>query len=297
MASPDLVRESQDPSTSAARLAELAQIDRDLWPAIAVHPAAYPALLDWLGQQGDPTVNAVLALRSSSSVTPPAPPATPPTPPVEQAQPTQPIQSAEPAQATYVAPPTIQAPAAAAVPPGGTQVSSSLASTGDNKKNFWVLASMVAVVLILIGGVAFGATQIFGGDDDDKDKDEASSSLTVDAPELDDPPTVGAPDDESDGGGSEGSAFCEKFLEAQDALKGNSSGAPASETAKAIAEVMGEAEDLAPSEVKSDVGVMADYFETMSDPANLDTTKLSDQVKEFTAAAKNVSAYYASNCM
>ncbi|WP_456697046.1 variant leucine-rich repeat-containing protein [Aeromicrobium sp. P5_D10] len=297
MASADLVRESQDPSTSAARLAELAQIDRGLWPAIAVHPAAYPALLDWLGQQGDPTVNAVLALRSSSSVAPPAPPATPPAPPVEQAQPTEPIQSAEPAQATYAAPSPAQPSTASAhesVPPGGTQVSSTPGATGDNKKNFWVLASMVAVVLILIGGVAFGATQIFGGDDDDKD--EASSSLTVDAPELDDPPTVGAPDTESDGD-SEGGAFCEKFLEAKDALRGNSSGEPASDTAKAIAEVMGEAEDLAPSEIKGDVGVMTDYFETMSDPANLETSKLSDQIKEFTAAGRRVSAYYASNCM
>ncbi|MFI5429437.1 hypothetical protein [Aeromicrobium sp. UC242_57] len=152
MASADLVRESQDPSTTPARLAELAQIDRSLWPAIAVHPAAYPSLLDWLGQQGDPTVNAVLALRSGSSAAAPTPPAAPPAPPVGQTEPTVAAQAA---------------PAA-------------VGTTGDaNSKNLWVVGGMVAVVLLLIGGVAFGATKVFDGDDD---KDEATSALTVDAP-------------------------------------------------------------------------------------------------------------------
>lgn len=265
MASDDLIGESQDPSTSAARLAELAQVDRALWPAIAVHPAAYPALLDWLGQQGDPTVNAVLALRAGSAAAAPTP-AGPPPPPA--------------------GPSTAYAPAAhGSVPSGSAQTSSPSGSAGDNAKNVWFVAGMVAVVLVLIGGIAFGATQVFGGDDDDKD--EASSSRTVDAPELSDAPTAG----------STGDAFCEKFKEAQDAIAGSPGATSAPETARTIADIFGDIEAMSPAEVKGDIGIMADYFETMSDPSTLDTSTISERVKTFTEAGKRVSTYYSSNCM
>lgn len=260
MTSADLIRESQDPSTAAARLAELARADRALWPAIAVHPAAYPALLDWLGQQGDPTVNAVLALRAGSPSGAPTP-AGPPPPPAE--------------------------PVAAhgSVSPGSAQASSPSGSAGDNSKNIWFVAGMVAVVLVLIGGIAFGATQVFGGDGDDKD--EASSSRTVDAPELSDAPTVGSP----------GGAFCDEFKEARDAVAGSPGAASAPETAKTIADIFSDIEDMSPAEIKADIGVMADYFETMSDPSTLDTSTISERVKTFTEAGKRVSTYYSSNCM
>ena len=265
MASADMIRESQDPTTAAARLAELAQLDRDLWPAIAVHPAAYPALLDWLGEQGDPTVNAVLALRSGSPAAAPTP-AGPPPPPAET--------------------PTAYAAAApGSVHSDSTQASSPLGTTGDNKKNFWVVGGMVAVVLVLIGGAAFGATKVFGGDDDDKD--EASSSQTIDAPELSDAPTVG----------SSGGDFCEDFKKAQSAVAGSGDATQRSDTARTLADIIGDIEDEAPAEIKADVGTMADYFETMSDPSTLDTSKLSERVKTFTEAGKRVSTYYATNCM
>ncbi len=246
MPSADLIRESQDPSTTGARLAELAQADRALWPAIAVHPAAYPALLEWLGQQGDPTVNAVLALRSGSSAAAPAP-TTPPPPPAD-------------------------APAAASVPAsplGGTQPSPP-AGSGGGSKNVWLVGGLAAVILLLVGGIVFGAVQVLGGDDEDTD--EATTSQTSDA-------------------------FCDSFKEAQNALVGDPDDTPGSDDVKAIADIFGDIESLAPAEIKDDIGTMSDYFEAMSDPSTLDTSTISERVKTFTEAGKRVSTYYQSNCM
>jgi hypothetical protein len=53
---------------------------------------------------------------------------------------------------------------------------------------------------------------------------------------------------------------------------------------------------VAPAEVKSDVGVLAAYFETMSDPSTLDSSTISERVKEFGAAARRLSTYYTANC-
>ena len=280
MASADMIRESQDPSTTAARLAELAQLDRDLWTSIAVHPAAYPALLDWLWQQGDPTVDAVLALRSGSPAAAPAP-AGPPPPPAET--------------------PTAQANSSS-VPPTSNQVSSTPGSTGGGGgggKNLWVVCGMVAVILVLIGGIAFGATKVFGGDDD---KDEASPSQTADAPSGDSPdssdPTE--PSDPSDPPTVDSNIpFCEGFKSAQRAIAGSPDTTPgsAAETARATGAIIRNIERTAPAEVKGDVGIMADYFETMSDPSSLDSSTISERVKEFTAAGRRLSTYYTANCM
>ncbi|MCL8253226.1 hypothetical protein AERO_17710, partial [Aeromicrobium fastidiosum] len=68
MSSEDLVREAQDPSTAPGRLAELAQADRATWPAIVFNPAAYDGLLQWLGERGDPTVDAALSARAAQAL-------------------------------------------------------------------------------------------------------------------------------------------------------------------------------------------------------------------------------------
>ena len=86
MSSEDLIREAQDPATDPARLAELAQIDRTTWAAIVFNPSAYDGLLQWLGERGDPTVNAALAARASHAATM-TQPAAPDAPPVPQAPP------------------------------------------------------------------------------------------------------------------------------------------------------------------------------------------------------------------
>jgi hypothetical protein len=100
MSSEDLVREAQDPSTSPARLAELAQADRATWTAIVFNPAAYDGLLQWLGERGDPTVNAALTARAAhaATLTPPTPPAPPAAPaPAEAAAPVaEPVAPVEP---------------------------------------------------------------------------------------------------------------------------------------------------------------------------------------------------------
>ncbi|MFC5676541.1 hypothetical protein [Aeromicrobium endophyticum] len=276
MASADMIREAQDPSTSGARLAELAQLDRDLWTAIAVHPAAYPALLDWLGQQGDPTVDAVLAMRSGSPAAAPAP-AGPPPPPAET--------------------PTAY-PAQGAVPPAGNQSSPTPGSPGGDSKNLWVVCGVVVVVLALIGGAAFGATKVFGGDDD---KDEASSSQTKDAPEPSDPPTVTRPTLDSPTLGSPTlgtppsssslELFCEGFKSAVSIINANPDAQPGSGPVKSIVSILDNVERFAPAEVKSDVGIMATYFRTASDPSAFDQVPA-----ELDAAQKRAAQYYTANC-
>lgn len=52
-----------DPATSPQVLYELAGSNPEVRPLIAGNPNAYPALLDWLGSLGDPSINAVLAVR------------------------------------------------------------------------------------------------------------------------------------------------------------------------------------------------------------------------------------------
>ncbi|QGG40858.1 hypothetical protein [Aeromicrobium yanjiei] len=369
MASEDLVREAQDPSTSAARLAELAQADRALWPAIAVHPAAYPGLLEWLGQQGDPTVSAVLAMRSSSSAASPAPtevipqqvqpsaeqptaeqpaaqqpaveepvaqaPVSPvaepvvPSQPAEQSyqpveptqsyQPVEPTQSYEPVQPTQTFQPVQpSAPAAYAapadpsygsVPPGGAApTGSEPGGNGEDgsKKNFWLLAGMIAAVIVLIGAAAFGAIQVFGGDDDGDDKDEASSSYTKAPLETTEPaptttaPTTAAPSVDPGASGAS-PAFCTQYKELQDetldSMGGGSDIGKLTESFGRLADAYDDLEDEAPAEVKGDVAVMSDYFDTFKDPSKVDPSDLSGKIREFTDAAQKVSQYYVSNCI
>lgn len=59
-------RAAADPATSGHELMAIAAARPDLRPAIALNPASYPPLLDWLGNLGDPSVAAALALRQSA---------------------------------------------------------------------------------------------------------------------------------------------------------------------------------------------------------------------------------------
>ena len=73
--------EATHPATPAAELAEMAANRPDLRPGIASNPSTYPDLRTWLGQLGDPSVNAALAggVAVSTAAAPPA--AAPPTAP------------------------------------------------------------------------------------------------------------------------------------------------------------------------------------------------------------------------
>jgi len=52
-----------DPGTSAIDLSTIAQHFPELRAQVAMHPAAYPGLLDWLAQLGDPMLASVVAVR------------------------------------------------------------------------------------------------------------------------------------------------------------------------------------------------------------------------------------------
>lgn len=67
MAQDDLVARAQDPATPLATLQQLAQEYPGLRPAIAANPSTYPALLEWLGDLGDPAIDAALAARSAGT--------------------------------------------------------------------------------------------------------------------------------------------------------------------------------------------------------------------------------------
>jgi hypothetical protein len=54
---------TRDPTTSAAELEEIARAIPDLWPEIAAHAHVTSTLLDWLDDQGDTLVSAVVAAR------------------------------------------------------------------------------------------------------------------------------------------------------------------------------------------------------------------------------------------
>ncbi len=55
--------EALDPATPAIVLAKIAEIAPELRPALAKNPSTYPALIEWLGQLGDPAVDAALNQR------------------------------------------------------------------------------------------------------------------------------------------------------------------------------------------------------------------------------------------
>lgn len=63
----DLEAEAANPATSASRLQELATEYARLRPLIAMNPAAYPALVQWLGDLDDPAVNVALAQRNAAN--------------------------------------------------------------------------------------------------------------------------------------------------------------------------------------------------------------------------------------
>ncbi len=57
--------EAADPSTSAHALHQIATTIPELRPTVAANPSAYPELLEWMGQLGEPDVDAALAQRDA----------------------------------------------------------------------------------------------------------------------------------------------------------------------------------------------------------------------------------------
>jgi hypothetical protein len=57
------VEQALDPNTDQQTIAQIAQYAPELRPCLARNPNTYPELLNWLGQLGDPAINAALASR------------------------------------------------------------------------------------------------------------------------------------------------------------------------------------------------------------------------------------------
>lgn len=322
MSSEALVREAQDPATTPARLAELAQADRSTWAAIVFNPSAYEGLLQWLGERGDPTVDAALAARASHaaaqlSPAPPAPPVTPvPSAAETDSEPTQVIPTETDNEPTQVIPagsspePTVAfasaAPAGAtasygSVPPGGAETHPAADGSGNGSKPLAVVIAMVAVIIALIGGAAYGATQVFGGDDAEP---VATSTRTTDVPPPSDDATTDSPDDSGDGSSDSGDldGFCTAMSSVQDAtldgLGGDSSDpSDLQDMAAGMLDAYEDLKDSAPAELQDDVDAMADYIETLQDPLSADPEELSSDMSDYFDSVGRVTQYYAANCL
>ena len=57
--------QASDPATPMAVLADIVQNAPELRPQVAANPTAYPALVEWLGQLGDPEIDAAIRSRTS----------------------------------------------------------------------------------------------------------------------------------------------------------------------------------------------------------------------------------------
>lgn len=74
-------QQAADPTTPPQTLADLAATYPQLQPVIALNPATYDGLLDWLRQYGGADVQAALAARAAGATPPPPFATTPPPPP------------------------------------------------------------------------------------------------------------------------------------------------------------------------------------------------------------------------
>ncbi|WP_062307930.1 hypothetical protein [Demequina subtropica] len=142
-----------DPQTSPARLGEIVQQRPDLGAAVARHPQAYPALLDWLAAYGDPHARATVAAIRAAAAAPVAPVAFAPEPAAAWA--------AAPAAAAYPSPVAVADPAAPAPEQADVDV---LGATRPRPRGRMV-AGIVAgvVVLVLAAGGAFAYLTFFHG--------------------------------------------------------------------------------------------------------------------------------------
>lgn len=136
-----------DPRTSALELSQIAQHHRQLRTQVAMHPAAYPGLLDWLDGLGDPMLSAVVAVRRDADRSAAGP--------VPGGQPQSPVlfdQSLQPADWREGPQPVTTGVLPAAQPPRG-------------RKRLVIALSAVVVVVALVAGFAtrgFGLLR-FGG--------------------------------------------------------------------------------------------------------------------------------------
>lgn len=296
MTSEDLVREAQDPATTAGRLAELAQADRATWPAIVFHPQAYDGLLQWLGERGDPAVEAALAARASHVATQQAPAA----PASDQHEPTVVIPAGPATSDAGTSEPTSVLPTQPADEPAGGDPKGGGAAAGLSTA---AVVALVVLSVLLVGGAAFGATKIFGGGDGDQTTVAASGNATPDTVPTDgtddqDAPNLPAP---SDGGDGASSDFCSELTDIQersmDVFGGGDGGSPdladIQRTAQELVRSYEDLGEIAPDAIKGDIEVLSTFLGSMMDPSAGGPAG----VEEYAEAAQRIGTYYATNCL
>ncbi|MEH3066986.1 MAG: hypothetical protein PGN15_02680 [Aeromicrobium erythreum] len=310
MTNDDLQREAADPQTSAARLHEIAQADRETWPLIAAHPQAYDGLLEWLGEHGDDTVREAIAARAAAVPPPPPPPGppAPPEPPVEE--PTLVAEPVAPAPAAATAPvaaaqPTTPTPAPTALESDGA--GSGVSGDGTTTDGANGGGTSVARVLLVLGVIAalvaggyFGIRALTGDDD-------SSSSVASSAAGKSDDKGSDKGDDEASGSG-DSAEFCSVMKDLRDSSLSsldnlNSEGGTPDLDAlrKQLDETAAKYEALrkaAPAEIADDVKVLADLMSSSASASSSGgTSPFADfSSKEYLDASTKVSQYYYTHC-
>ncbi|WP_289017204.1 hypothetical protein [Aeromicrobium sp. REDSEA-S32_B7] len=306
MTNDDLQREAADPRTSAARLHEIAQADRETWPLIAAHPQAYDGLLEWLGEHGDDTVREAIAARAAA-VPPPPPPPGPPAPP---APPTQesPVQEA-PVEEPPVAPvaePTVPleptpAPTALASDGAGSTEATSSDATSSGGTSVARVLLVLGVIAALVAGGYFGISALTG--DDDSGSPVAGTSASKDS---DDKGGDKGGDEASGSGDSD--QFCSVMKDLRDSSLSsldnlNSEGGTPDLDAlrQQLDETAAKYEALrkaAPAEIADDVKVLADLMSSSASASSSGgTSPFADfSSKEYLDASTKVSQYYYTHC-
>jgi hypothetical protein len=323
MTNDDLQREAADPRTTAARLHEIAQADRDTWPLIAAHPQAYDGLLEWLGEHGDDSVREAIAARAAAMPPPPPPPGppAPPAPPTQEdpvqeaaveeppvAEPTVPLEptptptAVEPAAATApvaAAQPTTPAPTALESDGAASSEATSSDATSGGGTSVARVLLVLGVIAALVAGGYFGIRALTGDDD-------SSSSVASSA--------AGKSDDKGsdDGGEASGSGDSEEFCSVMKDLRDSSlssldnlnseGGTPDLDALrKQLDETAAKYEALrkaAPAEIADDVKVLADLMSSSASASSSGgTSPFADfSSQEYLDASTKVSQYYYTHC-
>lgn len=289
MSTQDLLREARDPSTPAARLSEIAQADRATWTALAAHPAAYPGLLDWLGEHGDDAVREAIASRGAVAPPPPPPPpaatAAPVVDPGTEETVTLPSTDTPSSDTPSSDTSSTETPAPEATPEGTAS-----RSTGR------ILAVLAVVAVLLVGGF-FGAQALTGDDDDPV---ATSTDSTGDASPA---PT----DSSDDAGAGDPEEFCTTMKGLQDISSETLAGAggtpdpdvlrKAVEKQAKIYQTIGE---NPPAEIKQEAGIVSEFMTKLSDPdvyTQSESPFAGGKEDEYVKAAQAITSYYAKTCL
>jgi hypothetical protein len=153
-------QQASDPGSSGELLAAIAADRPDLRAYIAGNPAAYPALLEWLGGLGDPAVDAALHARSA----PPTIPMAPYVPPAAAVSTAYLPPTSAPAPSAGYAPPGTEPYGQPAGAPYGQPAVAPYGAPGVGvppKKNHTILWVVLAIVGVLVIGGAIAAIFVF----------------------------------------------------------------------------------------------------------------------------------------